>query len=144
MSETKSHMSEWFRSEYGILTDKGITGDALRLAMYIKGINYLKHIAQDTGTRKRDMVTALKMIENSQGWIDRTEQNRNKSNEQGEPAALSKQQIRNEFSKNPDSAFAVAYRLVQKAAAEDNPGERIQLIGEVAKEFDVDISDFSY
>ncbi|MDN4602908.1 hypothetical protein P5G61_16840 [Paenibacillus sp. F6_3S_P_1C] len=59
-------------------------------------------------------------------------------------APLSKQQIRNEFSKNPDQAFAVAFNLVQKAAEYENPGEYIQLISEVADEFGIDINDCNW
>jgi hypothetical protein len=69
---------------------------------------------------------------------------RNKSNEQGESVAFSKQQIRDEFLKNPEQAFAIAYNLVLKATGYENPGESIQLIGEVAKEFNVDITDCNW
>ncbi|MEN1990284.1 hypothetical protein [Paenibacillus hubeiensis] len=59
-------------------------------------------------------------------------------------APLSKQQIRNEFSKNPDQAFAVAFNLIQKATGYENPEEYIQIIGEVANEFGIDINDCSW
>ncbi|MEN1990281.1 hypothetical protein [Paenibacillus hubeiensis] len=55
-----------------------------------------------------------------------------------------KEEIREKFLADPNNSFAVAFRLVQEAAANENPGDTIQLIGEVAKEFDVDISDCSY
>lgn len=54
-----------------------------------------------------------------------------------------KDQIREEFSSDPRNSFAVAFRLVQKATENENSEEYIQLIGEVAKEFGVDISDCS-
>ncbi|KGP81121.1 MULTISPECIES: hypothetical protein [Paenibacillus] len=59
-------------------------------------------------------------------------------------AALSKQKIRDKFLENPEQAFAVAFNLVQKAAAYENPEERIKIIAQVANEFGVDISDCSY
>ncbi|MDN4604015.1 hypothetical protein P5G61_22420 [Paenibacillus sp. F6_3S_P_1C] len=58
---------------------------------------------------------------------------------------MNKEKIREKFLAAPGNSFAVAFRLVQKAAAEnENPEDCIQLIGEVAKEFGVDISDCSY
>lgn len=54
-----------------------------------------------------------------------------------------KKQIREKFLADPGHSFAVAYRLVLAAAEEENPAERIRIIGEVAKEFGVDISDCS-
>lgn len=66
-----SHASSWFRFEYEQLRNKGLTGDELRLAMYEKGVGYLKHIAEGTESRKKDLKGVIKMIEYSQGWIDR-------------------------------------------------------------------------
>jgi len=54
-----------------------------------------------------------------------------------------KEEIREKFLADPSNSFAVAYRLVLEAAANESPQELIMLIGEVAKEFDVDISDCS-
>lgn len=55
-----------------------------------------------------------------------------------------KEQIREKFQKNPDQAFAVAINLAQEASGKENPGKWMQLIGEVAKEFDVEISDCNW
>ena len=69
-----NHTSDWFRSEYDLSREvDGKKGDELRLAMYEKGIGYLKHVAQQPGTQKKDLIEVLQMIEYSQGWIDRTD-----------------------------------------------------------------------
>lgn len=68
-----SHESSWFRFEYEQLRNEGLTGDELRLAMYEKGFGYLRHAAEVPGSRKKDLMSVLKMIEYSQGWIDRTD-----------------------------------------------------------------------
>lgn len=68
-----SHESVWFRYEYEQLRNEGLIGDELRLAMYEKGFGYLKHTAEEPGTRKKDLMAVMKMIEYSQGWIDRTD-----------------------------------------------------------------------
>lgn len=69
-----NHAAGWFRYEYDVSRDaEGKRGDELRLAMFQKGIGYLKHIADNPNTKKKDLLEILKMIEYSQGWIDRTD-----------------------------------------------------------------------
>lgn len=57
---------------------------------------------------------------------------------------MNKEQIREKFLEDPKNSFAVAVRLVQEAAGNENPEECIHLIGEVAKEFGVELSDCSF
>lgn len=67
------HEEAWFRYEYEQLRNEGVTGDELRLAMYEKGFGYLKHTTEQPGSRKKDLMDVMKMIEYSQGWIDRAD-----------------------------------------------------------------------
>lgn len=53
--------------------------------------------------------------------------------------AKKKEMIREKFLADPKNSFALAYKLVLDAA-DKNP-EDIQIIGEVAQEFGIDISD---
>lgn len=72
--ENDDHMSSWFRSEYDLSREvDGKTGDDLRLAMYKKGIGYLQHVIENKNSKKKDLIEVVKMIEYSQGWIDKTD-----------------------------------------------------------------------
>ncbi|MGP3788194.1 hypothetical protein [Paenibacillus sp. 1A_MP2] len=57
---------------------------------------------------------------------------------------MNEEQVRSEFMKDPKQSFAIAFRLVQEAAAETNAEERIFVIQKVAREFGVDVSDCTF